>query len=117
METAGPASTPTATSIHLNVEIPPVTCDDIAETTNQSQGTVNQKVRGELSPDPLTPTSIANLLEDDDGTHMPEDAATPEGTKILEESEQRCCERRASLADVREIEYDHQKETHKSEAP
>ena len=40
-----------------------------------------QEAKGDHSPEPLTPTSIVNLLENDDGPHTPEDAATQENKK------------------------------------
>ena len=77
----------------------------------------NQEARGDHSPEQLTPTSIVNLLEDDDGPHTPEDAATQENKERVEENERSCRERRAVLVGVREIGYDHQKEKRNSAAP
>ena len=65
-ETVVQASTPTATPSQLDVEIPQVNSGHVIEATNQLQGMINQEVRGEHSPELLTPTSIVNLLEDDD---------------------------------------------------
>ena len=63
-------------------------------------------------------TSIVNLLEDDDGPHTSESAdAAPENAEKIEKNEQRCHERRVSLSEVREKEYDQQKERHNSTAP
>ena len=58
---------PTATQEQLDVAIPPATNNDSTETIEPSQTATSQEVRGEHSPEALTPTSIVNLLEDDDG--------------------------------------------------
>ena len=42
----------------------------------------SQAVRGEDTIEPLAPTSIVNILEDDDGPHTPEGAVTPEAERV-----------------------------------
>ena len=76
----------------------------------------NQEAGGEHSSEPLTPTSIVTLLEDDDGTHTRR-CGHSETTERVEENEQRCREQRASLVEVRENEYDHQMERYNLAAP
>ena len=86
-----------------------------SEVTGQSQAASQGKeASGEHSSEPLTPTSVVNLLEDD-GPYTPEGATTPE-TEKTGQDEQTQRERRASLDDVREGSC-HQRERQNSAAP
>ena len=82
---------PSTAPSQLEFEIPATTSNESAEIINSSQAMTNQETRGEHSLEPLTPTSIVNLLEDDEGPNTPEGALTPER---VEENEQRCHKRR-----------------------
>ena len=104
----------TATQEQLDVAIPPAT--NSTETIEPSQTATSQEVRGEHSPEALTPTSIVNLLEEDDGPHMPEGAGIPEAERV--DSDERSDRRRkASLDETRDDGNNHQNERHKSAAP
>ena len=55
-----------------------------SEISGQSQTAIGQENQGsgEHSPEPpLTPSSVVNLIEEDDGHHTPEDVTTPETEK------------------------------------
>ena len=67
----------------------PLASNDVSEITNSLQAMTNQEARGEHSPEPLTPTSIVNLLEDEDGPHTLEGAVTPETTEKKESQRMR----------------------------
>ena len=67
---------PSATPGQLDVAIPPTAGNDVTETTESLQTMTSQEFRGEHSPEPLTFTSVVNLLEADDGLHTPEGAVT-----------------------------------------
>ena len=99
------ANPPNAVQKQLEVAIPAATIkNSSSEITGQSQAAMSQGLEGsgEHSTEPsLTPTSVINLLEDDDGPHTLEGVATPE-TEKTEQDEQTQRERRASLDDIRE---------------
>ena len=86
----------------LDIEIHPETSSNTTETTILSAVTSQFARRGH-SPEAMTPTSMVNLLGNDDGRHTPEGATTPENT---EENEQRYPERRALLSEIGENERD-----------
>ena len=79
------ANPPNAVQEQLDVAIPAATIkNSSSEITGQSQAAMSQgnEGSGEHSPEPsLTPTSVVNLLEDDDGPDTPEGVATPETEK------------------------------------
>ena len=68
---------PNAIQEQLDAAIPPVTNNDSKEATELSQTPTSQEIRVEHSPEPLIPTSVVNLLDDDDVPHTPEGAVTP----------------------------------------
>ena len=73
---------PNTTQEQLDVAIPATTANDKSiEATELSQTATSQEIRGEHSLEPLTLTSIVNLLEDE-GPYAPEGVATPEMERI-----------------------------------
>ena len=113
------ANPPNAVQEQLDVAVPATTIENSSNTiTGQSQTAMGKGNEGnrEHSPEPpLTPASVVNLLEDDDGPHTPEDVATPE-TEKTEQDEQTQHEGRASLDEMREGSR-HQRDRHNSAAP